>query len=81
MITSVAGEELSGDARLSRQGSDTWVFHHSTPGTILAIPAGHVYVEVGSHTGNSEGAVGMRWSYMDVKNQVELRTVATMVQD
>ena len=59
-----------------------WFFRHQTPGTLLSIPIGHVFVMIGNHDRDkAETCCSLRWSYIDISNKKQVQGCCNMLAD
>ena len=61
---------------------NVWLTRHQTPGTMMIIPSGHIFVMVGNHDSEkSEICSCLQWSYLDTTSKVQHTACCNMMQD
>ena len=78
--TGVSGTQLK--TAVKEKKLPVWFFRHQTPGTLLSIPIGHVFVMIGNHDSHkAETCCSLRWSYIDISNKKQVQGCCNMLPD
>ena len=79
---------ISGDSgALVKQGvvglnEKVWFTRQQTSGTMIVIPAGHIYIMIGSHEADKAGIVScLQWNYLDTGSKLQHSTCCNTLRD
>ena len=78
--TGVSGSQLK--AAVKEKQPPVWFFRHQTPGTVLSIPIGHVFVMIGNHDNEKvDTCCSLRWNYIDISDSKQVRGCCNVLAD